>query len=92
MAEPVPTWVDILDSLEASISLAFAGEDSDWQPPAADPGPIPEELLDRALRLLDARREAERMLTEKRTTVARHLSAVNAVPDAPQRRILDISA
>lgn len=93
MADRAPSWEEILDGLEASISLAFAGEDTGWVPPAADPGPIPEDLLDRALRLLDAQREAEGMLTEKRATVRRHLGAVNAVPaPIPARtRLLDVS-
>lgn len=87
-------WTAVLDGLEASISLAFAGEDAGWQPPAADPGPIPPELIDRAMRVLDARQEAEQILAGNQVTVSRHLGAVNAVPVTENRRtrLLDVSA
>jgi hypothetical protein len=91
--EPLTEWTAILDGIEASIALAFAGEDPEWRAPA-DPGPIPEELIERALRLLDAQREAELMLAERLVTVGRHLGAVSSIPVAAQAGSgrLDISA
>lgn len=92
--DPLAEWTAILDGIEASIALAFAGEDSEWRAPA-DPGPIPEELIGRALRLLDAQREAELMLAERLVTVGRHLGAVSSIPvavPAGSSGRLDISA
>lgn len=91
--DPLAEWTAILDDLEASIALSFAGEDPEWMAPA-DPGPIPSELHERALRVLDAQREAELLLAEQRVTVGRHLGAVNAVPvqAAPTAGRLDITA
>lgn len=98
MAERTPDespedWESILDRLEAGISLAFAGEEPGWEPPAGA-GPIPPELAGRARQLLSARLEAEQMLTGNRTTVGKHLGAVSAVPGAGHRRtrLLDVSA
>lgn len=79
--DPLAGWTAILDGIEASISMAFAGEDPEWQAPE-DPGPIPDELIERALRLLDAQREAELMLAERLVTVGRHLDAVSSIPVA----------
>jgi len=81
-------WEHALDRLETDIHLAFAGEHSDWEP-AADLGPIPPELVDRAMQLLAARNEAELMLTENRATIGRHLGAVDSIPDSkPAPRLL----
>lgn len=90
-AEAGPGWETVLDRLETDIHLAFAGEDSGWAPPA-DLGPIPPELIDRALQLLSARHETELMLAEKQSTVARHLNAVDSIPDskARPRQLLDV--
>lgn len=85
-------WASILDRLETGISLAFAGEDLGWEPPA-DAGPIPAELAGRARQMLAARLEAEQVLAEQRVTIGRHLGAVNSIPEAPQRsRLLDVRA
>lgn len=90
-AVAVAGWEAVLDRLEADIHLAFAGESSGWAPPA-DLGPIPAELTDRALQILSARHEAELMLAEKQSTVARHLNAVDSIPDskARPRQLLDV--
>jgi hypothetical protein len=77
-------WASILDRLETEISLAFAGESSGWQPPA-DPGPIPEDLIQRATRILSAHQEAAVMLTASRATTGRHLAAIDSVPDSTRR-------
>lgn len=92
--DPLAAWTAVLDDIEASIALAFTGEDPQWAVPAVDPGPLPAELQDRALRLLDASREAEMMLAEQRVTVSRHLGAVTAIPveTAARPGRLDISA
>ncbi|HEX9089655.1 MAG TPA: hypothetical protein VF867_19345 [Arthrobacter sp.] len=84
-------WETALDRLETDIHLAFAGEHSDWEP-ADDLGPIPPELVDRALQLLSARHEAELMLAEQRATLGRHLGAVDSIPDSKPapRRLLDV--
>lgn len=91
--DPLAEWTAILDDLEASIFMAFAGEDPEWLAPP-DPGPIPSELHGRALRVLDAQREAEMVLAGQRVIVSRHLGAVSAIPvQAPQRSgRLDVSA
>lgn len=91
--DPLAEWEAILDGIEASIALAFAGDDPEWSAPA-NPGPIPEELIARALRLLDAQREAELMLAERLVTVGRHLGAVSSIPVATPAGAgqLDISA
>jgi hypothetical protein len=85
-------WAAILDRLEADIFLAFAGESSVWQAPT-DPGPIPPELGNRAQRLLEAQRESEQILLRDRQTAARHLEALDSIPDSrkPGRpQILDV--
>lgn len=85
-------WTAILDRLEAEIFLAFAGESSAWQAPR-DPGPIPPELVKRAQRLLDAQHESEQILLRDRQTAARHLEALDSIPDGrkPGRpQILDV--
>lgn len=85
-------WSAILDRLEAEIFLAFAGESSAWQAPR-NPGPIPPELVKRAQRLLEAQDESEQILLRDRQTVARHLEALDSIPDGrkPGRpQILDV--
>lgn len=87
-------WEAILDRLEVEISLAFAGESSAWQAPR-DPGPIPPELAKRAQLLLDAQHESEQILLRNRQTAARHLEALDSIPDGrkPGRpQILDVQA
>ena len=83
-ADPVQEWSGILDRLEASIAVAVSGgEAGPWNPPAeAETGPLPEELADRARRILDAQLESMAMLSKVRNDALAHLDALSAVPDS----------
>jgi hypothetical protein len=86
-------WTEALERLEADLRGALAGADAvRWTPPAGL-GPLPEELAERASRLLDAQRHTLRHLEDVRQTTARHLSAVRSVPrteSAPAPVYLDL--
>lgn len=81
-ADPVREWSGVLDRLEADIALAVSGgEPGSWSPPAGS-GPLPEELADRARRILDAQLESMAMLGKVRNDALAHLDALSAVPDS----------
>ncbi|MGM7775724.1 hypothetical protein ACSVHC_06820 [Arthrobacter sp. KNU-44] len=81
-ADPVQEWSDLLDRLEADIAVAVSGGEAEpWNPPAAA-GPVPEELADRARRILDAQLESIAMLGKVRNDALAHLDALGAVPDS----------
>jgi hypothetical protein len=83
-ADPAISWSAVLDRFEADIALAVSGgTPGPWAPPE-DLGPCPAELADRALRVLDAQRETEAMLSKERQRAGAHLGALKAVQD-PQR-------
>lgn len=80
-ADSVQEWSEILDRLEDRIAEAFAGgEPTRWHPPA-EAGPLPEELVDRARRVLDAQLESMTMLRKVRNDALAHLDAISTVPD-----------
>jgi hypothetical protein len=83
-ADRVQEWSGILDRLEADIALAVSGgEPEPWNPPAeAETGPLPEELAERARRILDAQLESMDMLGKVRNDALAHLDALSAVPDS----------
>jgi hypothetical protein len=82
-ADPVQEWSRILDRLETDLALAVSGgEPGAWKPPtAAETGPLPEELADRARRILDAQLESTAMLGNARNGARAHLDALSTVPD-----------
>lgn len=80
-ADPVQEWSRILDLLEKDLALAVSGDESEpWSPPART-GPLPEELADRARRILDAQLESMAMLEKARNGARAHLDALSTVPD-----------
>lgn len=80
-ADQARAWSAILDRFEADIALAVSGSTPGrWAPPA-DVGPVPAELLERAVRVLDAQREAQSILAKARDEAAAHRDALDAVPD-----------
>lgn len=80
-ADSIQEWSEILDRLEACIAEAFAsGEPAPWNPPD-QAGPLPEELADRARRVLDAQLESMTMLRKVRNDALAHLDALSTVPD-----------
>ncbi|MET1042650.1 MAG: hypothetical protein ABWX59_00855 [Microbacteriaceae bacterium] len=90
-------WEDLLQHLEAVAAAASRGEPEpmpeSWSPPA-DLGPLPAELEARAWRLLHAQHAAISRLGDEQRAVARHLSAVRAVPavqDAGRSVYLDVT-
>ncbi|GAA5200604.1 hypothetical protein GCM10023346_43020 [Arthrobacter gyeryongensis] len=82
--DPVEQWSGVLDRFEADIALAVSGgEPVPWNPPVeAEAGPLPEELADRARRILDAQLESMAMLGKVRNDALAHLDALSAVPDS----------
>ncbi|MGO4856815.1 hypothetical protein [Arthrobacter sp. 2MCAF14] len=81
-ADPVQEWSEILDRLEANIAVAVSGGEAEpWNPPA-NAGPLPEELADRARRILDAQQESMAMLGKVRNDALTHLDALSTVPDS----------
>jgi hypothetical protein len=79
-ADPLAVWSTILDRFEADIALAVSGGTPEpWTAPA-DAGPVPAELADRALRVVDAQRETAAILARTRTDAGAHLEALDAVP------------
>lgn len=80
-ADPVHEWSDLLDRLERDIAVAVSGDEPEpWSPPA-EAGPLPEELADRARRILDAQLESMAMLGKARNGARAHLDALSTVPD-----------
>lgn len=80
-ADQATAWSTILDRFEADIALAVSGSvPARWVPPA-DVGPIPAGQLERAVRVLDAQREAQSILARARDEAAAHRDALDAVPD-----------
>ncbi|MCZ9882642.1 hypothetical protein [Arthrobacter sp. B2a2-09] len=92
-ADPVREWSDILDRLEADFALAVSGgEPEPWNAPAVA-GQLPEELADRARRILDAQLESMAMLGKVRNDAVAHLDALSTVPgsrNSPRPLILDV--
>ena len=87
------TWAAVLDSLEASIDEATAGELAatalirqtavlgSWTPPVAI-GPIPESLVPRARRINERQRAALTTLTMELNALRRHRSVLGSVQSA----------
>ncbi|MEV7635418.1 hypothetical protein AB0N71_04460 [Pseudarthrobacter enclensis] len=82
----VAGWTAILDALEAAADHAEAlvsntGENihRDWLP-AEVPGPLPQQLRERALLLADRQEDLVRRLEQARISTQRQLNAVTAVP------------
>ncbi|WP_347109900.1 hypothetical protein AAHB33_04445 [Paenarthrobacter sp. S56] len=86
-------WSVVLDRLEADIALAVSGgSPSPWEPPA-DAGPLPADLLPRALRVLDAQADAMDLLARTKHDAGTHLAALAAVspgPGSSQPLLLDV--
>ena len=81
-ASPERAWAAALERMESELHGALAKVDPiPWRPPAGL-GPIPEELQERAARLLEAQLHTIRYLEDVRQTTARHLAAVSSVPRA----------
>jgi hypothetical protein len=73
-------WTEALDRMESELHGALAqAEPVPWRPPIGL-GPIPDELQERAARLIEAQLHTMRYLEDVRQTTARHLAAVRAVP------------
>jgi hypothetical protein len=82
--DPAASWRAALDRFEADIGLAVSGgTPASWTPPDGL-GPCPPELTGRALRILDALRETEAILSKERQRAGAHLNALNAVQN-PRR-------
>ena len=92
-ATALDTWAAVLDSLEASIDEATAGELAatalirqtavlgSWTPPVAI-GPIPESLVPRARRINERQRAALTTLTTELNALRRHRSVLGSVQSA----------
>ncbi|MEW1821127.1 hypothetical protein AB0323_10085 [Arthrobacter sp. NPDC080031] len=79
-ADSVQEWSRILDRLETDLAQAVSGgEPGSWSPPAVA-GPLPEELVEKARRILDAQLESMAMLGKVRNDALAHLDALSAVP------------
>lgn len=81
-ADQAAAWSAALDRFEADIALAVSGgTPASWSPPI-DPGPVPPELLERAVRVLDAQQETRSILAKARDDAAAHRDALDSVPDS----------
>jgi hypothetical protein len=81
-------WSALLDEMEADLHVAAAAAAAgapsdltalDWTP-RQGLGPLPEELVERAQRILAAQNKALRQLEEAKASAAKHLAALDAVP------------
>ena len=79
--ERLELWAEALERMESELHGALAKVDPiPWRPPAGL-GPIPEELQERAARLLEAQLHTIRYLEESRQAPARHLGQTRPVPE-----------
>ena len=97
-------WAAILDEFEEQLArvdiltaeLSDAGillPLSDLAELAADPGPLPAAMRERALSVLEAQREAMGRLERLRTDLAKHIGVTRAVDTRPDVAVyLDRSA
>lgn len=91
-ADPVRTWTAVLDRFEADIAVAISGGPyQPWAPPS-DLGPIPDALVSKARRILDAQRESLALIALNRADAASHLRALNAGTPAAYPLFLDTRA
>ncbi len=82
----VAGWTAILDAMEAAADHAEAvlgkpdhGNRGDWTP-AGVPGPLPQQLRERALLLAERQDTLVQRLEEARMSTQRQLNAVSSVP------------
>ncbi|MBG6190478.1 hypothetical protein IWX64_001418 [Arthrobacter sp. CAN_A212] len=93
-------WVAVLDTLERGIATAANAQHDDvvdaspgWHPPA-DPGPLPSDLVERALHIQAAQRSiAGQLRSAVRDNRQHHalLGAVNASTARPGAVYLDVA-
>lgn len=103
-SSPGADWAAILDEFEEQLArvdiltaeLSEAGivlPLSDLAELAAEPGPLPEAMRERALSVLAAQREAMTRLERLRTDLARHIGVTRAADARPDVAVyLDRSA
>ena len=72
-------WTALLEELERDLLHADADGVTPWRAPT-DLGPLPDELLGRARKLLTAQQEVMAALEEEKDSTRRHLSALRALP------------
>lgn len=84
MTDNLASWLAVLDTFERALDAADDQLDPAFEPP---PGPVPEELRERAEAVLARQQMMIRGLTASRANVARELAALRRVPtgspDAP---------
>lgn len=79
-----------LDALELDIAAAVSGEASgNWVAPTGL-GPIPAELKGRAELLAEAQTEAMGMVAEAQSQAAKHINALDRIPEPQERSRLAI--
>ena len=83
MAEHVDSsWAAILDRMEADLAGGIELEQANTWVTPSNPGALPEQLVDRARDLVEAQQRAIAALTDEKTTLGRHLTALRTVPSA----------
>lgn len=84
MSDNLASWMAVLDTFERALEAADDQLDPAFEAP---PGPVPEELRERAEAVLARQQMMIRGLTASRANVARELAALRRVPtgtaDAP---------
>lgn len=84
MSDVLSAWLTVLDRFERALDAADAQLDDGFDPP---PGPVPDELRERAEAVLARQKMMLDSLALSRAHVARELSALRRVPttasDAP---------
>jgi hypothetical protein len=79
-------WLLALAEMEA---VAGRAGDGDWTPaplrPAVDLGPLPEDLVPRALEVQEAQRSALGRVLDARRRVVKHITALKSVPESREK-------
>jgi hypothetical protein len=79
-------WLAALAEMEA---VAGRAGDGDWAPAplrgTADLGPLPEDLVPRALEVQEAQKSALARVLDARRRVVKHITALKSVPESREK-------
>ncbi|GAA1251120.1 hypothetical protein JOF42_002493 [Microbacterium phyllosphaerae] len=81
MSDNLSAWLTVLDQFERALDAA--DEQMEEQPFAPPPGPVPDELRERAEAVLARQQLMINGLVTSRANVAREIAALRRVPTGP---------